>query len=111
MSGVISGFKNEEGYLVFSSAKPVSYAEAAVMLNNVLELSDVSASGLIDSVEYPAWAYQATLNLYACDVVPYDAVDLYDSEMTRGEAAVMLTAAMKILEARDSGGSLLSWAK
>lgn len=111
MSGIISGYKNDEGRLVFASQEPITYSEAAVILNNVLKITDVVSVSAIDSQTAPVWAYQAAVNLYACDILPRDTANIYDQCITRADAAGMLVKSIELLEARDDGNSLLSWAK
>jgi len=111
LSGVIKGYQTESGLLVFSASSPVSYAEAAVILNNLLEITDVSgdiASVSADMV--PSWAYQATANLASCDIVPSNALVIAGGSLTRADIAEMLSAGMNLIEERG-GNSLLSWAR
>ena len=110
MSDIIQGHPNEEGKLVFSAGNPITFAEAAVILNNILEITDVG-SGDIDETLCPSWAYQATLNLSACDIIPSTTTSVFNNAITRADAAEMLCGAISVLEARDEGSSLLSWAK
>jgi hypothetical protein len=111
LSGVIKGYQTDSGSLVFSAASPVSYAEAAVILNNLLEITDVSrdiASASADLV--PSWAYQATANLASCDIVPTNSSVIAGGNLTRADIAEMLSASMNLIEQRG-GNSLLSWAR
>ena len=99
MSGVVSGYAGD-GAAIFDAASPVSYSEAAVMLNNVLDITDVvSAWANVDDEAVPTWAYQATANLSACDMMPTGISSMADS-LSRAEAAEMLVAAMEVLENR-----------
>jgi hypothetical protein len=45
MSGIITGFKNNDGQLVFASQAPITFSEAAVILNNSLKITDVISVG------------------------------------------------------------------
>ena len=69
MSGIISGFKNDAGQLVFASQEPVTFLEAAVILNNTLKISDVVSVGVPSQAVCPAWSQQAVTNLAACNVM------------------------------------------
>lgn len=104
MSGVIRGYTSEDGHVVFSADAPITLAEASVMLNNILGITDVSGSA---SDDCPVWAAQAAVNLSSCRV---PAAGTYGAALTRAEAAEMLAGAMDVLDARKSGG-LLSWAR
>ncbi len=102
--GIVRGYKTEAGALVFSADSPIRATEAAVILDSVLQVTDVAAE---EQTELPVWAAQAVANLNACDIVTIGA----DSYVTRAEAAKMLASAMDLLEARGSSWSLLDWAK
>lgn len=110
MSGAISGYRSEDGNLVFSSSAPITFAEAAVILNNVLEISDFTGVINIQQECCPTWAYQAAVNLQACDIINSFS-NIYENTMTRADAAQVLLSAMEMLEDRDSDHSLLSWAR
>jgi len=110
MSGIITGYKNEDGRLVFSAEEPIRFAEAAVILNNTLGISDVVSAAAIDSEITPVWAYQPVVNLYSCGVITKSIEQRYTETVTRADAALMLVSAMELLSAR-SDSTLLSWAK
>jgi hypothetical protein len=109
MSGVIRGYSTENGSIVFAPDNPVTLAEAAVMLNNTLNISDVikTSNPLTESV--PAWAKQAADNLSSCDIYLSSTFD-YSKALTRADAAELLCAAIDLVEARGDKRSLLSWA-
>ncbi len=110
MAGVITGYRDEDGRLVFSPAEPITFSEAAVILNNVLELSDVVCVMAAGDEAAPVWACQAEANLTACNVMPGLGLASYFETVTRAEAADMLAASLALLGTRDKGVSLLSWA-
>jgi len=108
--GVIKGYQTEDGSLVFSASAPVTYAEAAVVLNNLLDITDVPESVATVSADLvPSWAYQATANLASCNIVPSNSSVISSGYLTRADVAEMLSAAMDLIEERN-GNSLLSWA-
>ena len=110
MAGVVQGYSTENGEIVFSSTDDISCAEAMVMLNNSLKISDVSSAARLEAEALPVWAAQAAANLSACSIIS-PSVANYNTPLTRGEAAKMLCSSLELLEERDSGsGSLLSWA-
>lgn len=94
LSGVITGHADERGVAVADVHSAISYAEAAVMLNRALELTDVSYARVSPAV--PAWAVQACANLDACDVALYDA----SPALSRAECAQMLSEAVRLIDAR-----------
>jgi hypothetical protein len=110
MQGMISGYRTESGAAIFAPQVVISQAEAVVMLNNALGISNVkSASFFAEDGSVPAWASQAVANLSACDVIG-DISMTSTNVLTRADAAKMLAQASTVLEARESGKSLLSWA-
>lgn len=106
-AGVVKGTLGEEGQIVFQGSSPVTRAEASVFLNRLLRVTDVSVPTMYaDSESAPAWAYQAAVNLETAGVLQTDsngALSLSDS-LTRADAAELLTGALDLLDARDSGG-------
>ena len=110
MAGVVQGYSTDSGEIIFSSSDKIKGAEAMVMLNNALKITDVSASSLsFEENAAPAWAAQAAANLSACSIVSGNV--LPSGELTRGEAAKMLSASLDLLAEREENNvSLLSWA-
>ncbi|MBP5166824.1 MAG: S-layer homology domain-containing protein [Oscillospiraceae bacterium] len=95
MKGAVRGYPDSSGKIVFSPGGVITMAEAAVMLNNFLEISDVKDAFL--NADVPAWASQAVSNLSSCDIysgAPASRV------LTRADAAVMLNGAITVLEQR-----------
>ena len=112
MAGVITGYRNDDGRLVFSSNEPITYSEAAVILDNALQLTDVESVVSVNGDEAsPVWAYQATVNLTACNIMPELEQSSYSETVTRAGAAQLLSASLSVLNSRDGSVSLLSWAQ
>lgn len=97
--GYISGYEAEAG-LVFSPDEAISAAEAAVMLDNILSLTDAVAVWYSYDEVLPAWAVQSAANLSACGITP-DSLSFTDESLSRAEAAVMLCNAMAVVDARN----------
>lgn len=95
MCGAVHGYCDENGSVVFAPDAPITHAEAAVMLNNFLEISDVRHSA--GDGEVPVWAAQAVSNLSACDIYTGSRSD---TALTRADAAKMLGGAMDLLDIR-----------
>ena len=109
MTGIITGYRNDSGQLVFSPQKPITFSEAAVLMNNMLEITDVTAVAAMEQTTCPVWSYQAEANLEACNIMP--SMGAYcGMNVTRAEAAEMLVAAMDVMKHRDGGSLLLKWA-
>ncbi len=105
-SGVVQGTIGEEGNIVFHGATPVTRAEASVLLDRILHVTDVAVPTFYsDSDTAPAWAYQAAVNLETAGVLHTNASGALalDHAMTRSDAAELLAGALDLLEARESG--------
>ncbi len=96
MYGVVQGCAGDNGRVVFSPDRPISLAEAAVMLDNFLELTEAVDTAASEDV--PLWAAKAVSNLAACDICPSSFQA--GLSLTRGDAAVMLSAAMDVCAER-----------
>lgn len=109
-AGVVQGTRDADGAPVFGAAKNISRAEAAVMLDNLLDITDVPVA--VFSAEAPDyWAAQAAANLSASGVIRAETsgVAQLSQMLTMAEAAEMLDGALDVMEARNSG-SWLPWA-
>jgi len=110
LNGLISGCKTEDGRLIFNANEPITVAQAAVILNNLLRPTDVSVSAFAEMDALPSWAHQAGANLDACNILPKETTD-YTARLTRGQAAQMLVQAMRLLKQRPEERSIFSWAQ
>ena len=77
--------------VVFDAEAEISRAEAGVMLDRLLSLTNVSC-------ENSGWAAQSAANLDACGIMDSENVD--SAALTHAEAADMLAAAMNVLGRR-----------
>ncbi len=103
MSDIVSGSPSGS-HIVFSAGDPITFAQAGVMLNNAMGITDVSVE---EDAAVPVWAAQAAANLSSLDILPAGAVSS-PSTLTRADAAMMLLAAKEVLDSRETS-SLLSW--
>lgn len=113
-AGVIHGARNEQGEIVFCPDAPVTRAEATVMLNDLLGVSDVAvqtwaAVGVENSAD-DHWALQAAVNLTTAGVLrsEHSALETLDTGLTRADVAEMLDCSLDVLEKRE-GGSWFGW--
>ena len=107
-AGVVQGSRNESGAPIFGAQETISRAEAAVMLDNLLEITDVPVA--VFSPDHGHWAAQAAANLSASGIFrgqAAGAVQLADT-LTMADAAEMLDGALDMMDARSSG-SWLPW--
>ena len=96
MQGIVKGHRTDGG-TNFDANDDISRAEAMVILNRALRLSDVSYLEVGDAA--PSWAAQAAANLSACNVI--SKAETSTAALTRAEAADMLAAAMDLIESRN----------
>lgn len=98
--GLVEGMADGAGRVVFRAGDPVTAAEAAVLLDRTLSVTDVDA-GAFAGPDAPAWAAQAAANLYTCGVLPEKTA--LSRTLTRGEAAQLLCAALDLMDSRETG--------
>jgi hypothetical protein len=97
LTGIINGYRNGYKTAVFNSENNITHAEAAVMLNKALQLTNVKSTAQVGTA--PVWAMQACANLSACDISEYGSGS-YEAGLTRADCAKLLMGAMQVLENR-----------
>ena len=102
IQGAVQGSPNEAGQVVFGGGEQITCAQAAVIIDRLLATGDVASSSVFSTETAPAWAYQSVVNMEAVSVLNSSA-DL-SQPLNHGEAAVMLSAMLDVLDNRDSGG-------
>jgi hypothetical protein len=108
-AGVVQGSRDASGAPVFGASDTITRAEAAVMLDNLLDITDVPVA-VFSTGSDGHWAAQAAANLSASGIIRAEtagAVQLADT-LTMADAAEMLDGALDMMDAR-SGGSWLPW--
>ena len=111
-SGAIQGTVAGNGQIVFQGDNTITAAEAAVLLNRLLSVTDISAEAWTGNADYvPTWASQAAMNLETVGVLRTDAsgVLTLNDTLTRADAAEMLAAALDVLDARQESDSWFNW--
>ena len=107
--GIILGVSTPEG-AAFQGDDPITFNEAATVLNRVLAVEDVDlASWYADREAVPSWAAQAVGNMEAVSVLSagsFGSAAMAET-VTRADAARMLSAAATLLEGEPE--SLLDW--
>ena len=100
-AGAIQGGRDERGASVFRAEDTITYAQAAVMLDSLLGVTDVPVEVFAPDGE-THWAMQSAADLAACGVLrPEETSSIaLEEPMTLGEAAVMLDGALEIMEKR-----------
>ena len=102
-AGVVQGSRSENGAPIFGAGDTISRAEAAVMLDNLLDITDVPVA--VFSADDGHWAAQAAANLSASGVIrtaEAGTVQLADT-LTMADAAEMLDGAMDVMDSRSGG--------
>lgn len=92
MHGTVLGY-SDGTKMVFDAGRPITHAEAAVVLNRLLAPEEVSFT---TSNAVPAWAEQAVANLTDCGLL---AADLRSEEpLTRAECANLLASMLERMD-------------
>lgn len=107
--GIVQGKTTAEG-AAFRGEEPITFNEAATVLDRVLDLGDVELDvWYADREAVPSWAAQAVGNMESVSVLAagsFGSASLNNS-VTRADAAQMLTAAGTLLEGEPAG--LFNW--
>ncbi len=106
-SGIVQGYADDTGRVVFAPENGVTRGEAAVVINRMLGVTDVAVTTFYpDTAAAPAWAFQAAVNLETAGVMSPDATGALALEepLTRGQAAMLLASAMEVAEERETTG-------
>ena len=108
-AGVVQGTRDESGAPVFGASKNISRAEAAVMLDNLLNITDVPVEVFSNGAE-DYWAAQAAANLSASGIIRAENAGVVplSQTLTMADAAEMLDGALDVMATRE--GSWLPWA-
>jgi hypothetical protein len=96
----INGKLSKSG-LTFDADSVITRAEAAVMVNNILNLSEPTMNtSFSDDEQIPAWAKGAVSALYSLGIMERTENGTMDaqSELTRGQAAQMVYAVLELCE-------------
>ena len=107
--GIVQGVSTADG-AAFQGEDPITFNEAATVLNRVLDVADVELEvWYADREAVPSWAAQAVGNMEAVSVLSAGSFgsESLDSAVTRADAAQMLSAARTLLEGEPEG--LLDW--
>lgn len=111
--GVMQGSVTAGG-AAFRGADPITFNEAATVLDRVLDLGNVELDvWYADREEIPSWAAQAVGNMEAVSVLSAGSFGSASMEqaVTRGDAAQMLSAARTLLGSREEKPGLFDWLK
>lgn len=109
--GIVQGTSTAEG-VAFRGDSPITFNEAATVLNRLLDVEDVDLAAWYAGREtVPSWAAQAVGNLEAVNVLAAGSFgsDSLDTTVTRADAAQMLSAARTLLEQEEDSGGLFGW--
>lgn len=100
-NGLIRGSADATGGVVFDAERSMTRGEASVLLNRLLQLSNVNET----EASAPTWAAQSVANLSAAGVM--DEASGLEADLTKAEAAVLLSGALDVLEFREHGTTSL----
>ncbi len=105
-AGLITGVASPEG-LVFRHAAAVTQAEAAVMLDHMLGLSNRQTVPVFHDDDLPAWAGDAVSCLSECGV---HGLDQPSKSLAMRQVAALLYQVHQLTQQRPLTNGLLSWA-
>ena len=108
--GIVQGKATAEG-AAFQGEEPITFNEAATVLNRMLNLGDVDLDvWYADREAVPSWAAQAVGNMEAFSVLSAGSFGSKTMEqaVTRADAAQMLSAASTLLAGEEPEG-LFGW--
>lgn len=111
-NGAVQGTVSESGQVIFRGEDTITAAEAAVLLDRLLAVSDVPIETWeSSSISVPTWASQAAVNLESVGVIRTDSTGsiTLNDDLTRADAVQMLAAAMDVLEAREDSSGWFNW--
>ncbi len=102
VSGTVQGSRDEAGQAVFHPDSPVTCAEAAVIIDRLLDMGDVTSPAFASetAAAAPAWAAQSVVNLEAVSVLPTGVGP--SAPLTRSEGARMLSAMLDVIDSRQT---------
>ena len=103
--GLVEGVSTAEG-VAFQGEDPITFNEAATVLNRTLAVEDVDLSAwYADREAVPSWAAQAVGNMEAVSVLAAGSFGsaALEEPVTRADAAQMISAAATLLEEEQGG--------
>ena len=103
-AGVLQGTVDSSGQAVFRPDAPITWAEASVLVDRALQITDVAQPTMgVDLSAAPVWAAQSGANLESVGLLQAEtggALTLSGS-LTRGEGAQLLCGALDVLAERE----------
>lgn len=104
-AGAIQGTRDESGAPIFGADQNITRGEASVMLNNLLDITDVPLEVFSSADTEGHWAAQAAANLSASGVTAPQSVGgtALSEQLTLAQAAEMLDGALDMMDSRESG--------
>lgn len=108
MAGVIQGSRDDSGAPVFDASENITQGEATVMLDQLLNLSDVPLEVFSAQGSDAHWAGQAAANLAASGVIRVEETNsaALSTSLDRAQAAMLLDGALDVLSQREEDGWL-----
>lgn len=108
-AGTIQGSRDENSAPVFGADQTITLGEATVMLDRLLNITDVPAEVFFSDSD-THWAAQSAANLTASGILNTGSANsaALSCSLTRGEVAELLDGALDVMAAREEG-SWLPW--
>lgn len=111
-AGAVQGTISEGGQVVFQGDQNITAAEAAVLLNRLLSVTDVPVETWTGgALAVPTWASQAAINLETVGVLQSDSTGTLalSDTLSRADTVQMLAAALNVLDARKESSGWFNW--
>lgn len=109
--GVVQGKSTAEG-VAFRGEDPITFSEAATVLDRVLAVEDVDLAAWSEEREaVPTWAAQAVANMESARVLAAGSFgsQTLETAVTRADAAQMLSAARTLLDGEEKPAGIFGW--
>ncbi len=103
-AGLVQGTLDETGQAVFLPDASITWAEASVLVDRALQITDVAQPTLgVDLSAAPVWAAQSGANLESVGLLEAssDGTLTLSGSLTRGEAAQLLCGALEVMDQRE----------
>ncbi len=106
-AGIISGSETMDGRKQLNSSRPISLAEAVVIINKAIQVANVNQT-LDENIAVPVWAAQAAVNLDSVGIIKASS-ESWETTLTRASSAELLSRAIDVFSETKEKSGLLSW--
>lgn len=111
-TGIVQGYLSDDGRVEFHANQAITHAEAAVLLDRLLSISDASIETWAEGYTLiPEWACQSVMNLETAGLMNADDSGTFrlHEVVTRADAAQLIGSALDLIKERKSEQSWFKW--